>query len=49
LKAGVDAVTVAYLLGHRNPSMLSRVYDHVQQDPEHMAKAAARAKGSQAG
>jgi integrase len=45
LKAGVDTVTVAHLLGHRDPSMVSRVYGHVQQDPEHMAAAVRRAKG----
>lgn len=44
LKAGIDTVTVAHLLGHRDPSMVSRVYGHVQQDPEHMAAAASRAK-----
>lgn len=45
LKAGVDTVTVAHLMGHRDASMVSRVYGHVQQDPEHMANAAKRAKG----
>jgi integrase len=45
LKAGVDTVTMAHLMGHRDPSMVSRVYGHVQQDPEHMAKAARRARG----
>ncbi len=44
LKAGVDTMTVAHLMGHRDPSMLSRVYGQVQQDPEHMASAAIRAK-----
>jgi integrase len=45
LKAGVDTVTVAHLLGHRDPSMISKVYGQVQNDPEHMANAAKRAKG----
>ena len=45
LKAGVDTVTLAHLLGHRDPSMVSRVYGQVQQDPIHMADAAKRAKG----
>jgi integrase len=49
LKAGVDTVTVAHLMGHRDPSMVSKVYGHVQQDPEHMANAARRAKGLKAG
>ena len=44
LKAGVDTVTVAHLLGHRDPSMISKVYGQVQQDPEHMAKSASKAK-----
>jgi integrase len=44
LKAGIDTVTVAHLLGHRDPSMVSRVYGQVQSDPEHMASAARRAK-----
>lgn len=39
LKAGVDTVTLAHLMGHRDPSMVSRVYGQVQQDPEHMAAA----------
>jgi integrase len=45
LKSGVDTVTLAHLMGHRDPSMVSRVYGHVQQDPEHMASAARKAKG----
>jgi integrase len=44
LKAGLDTVTVAHLLGHRDPSMVSKVYGQVQQDPEHMAKSARKAK-----
>jgi integrase len=45
LKAGIDTVTVAALLGHQDGTMVSRVYGRVQQDPEYMAKAARRAKG----
>jgi integrase len=45
LKNGVDTVTVAHLLGHTDPSMVSRVYAKVQQDPRFMAEAARRAKG----
>jgi hypothetical protein len=37
-------VTVAHLLGHRDPSMVSKVYGQVQQDPKHMAKSARKAK-----
>jgi integrase len=49
LKAGVDTVTVAHLMGHRDPSMVSKVYGHVQQDPEHMANSMKRAKGLKSG
>jgi integrase len=44
LKAGLDTVTVGHLLGHRDPSMVSKVYGQVQQDPAHMARAARKAK-----
>jgi integrase len=45
LKAGLDTITVAHLLGHRDGTMVSKHYGHVQQDPEHMARAARRARG----
>jgi integrase len=44
LKAGIDVVSLAHLMGHRDPSMISKVYGQVQQDPEHMASLAQRAK-----
>jgi integrase len=44
LKAGIDTVTVAHLMGHRDGTMVSRIYGRVQQDPAHMADAARRAK-----
>ena len=34
LKAGGDTVTAEHLLGRRHPSMVSRVYGHVQQGRE---------------
>lgn len=46
LKNGVDPVTAAHLLGHRDTAMISRVYAKVQQDPIHMRNAMKRAKGS---
>ena len=45
LKNGVDAVTVAHLMGHRDTSMIARFYGHVHQDPEHMARSARKARG----
>jgi integrase len=43
LKNGVDTVSVAALLGHKDAVMVSRVYAKVSQDPEFMRKQAARA------
>ena len=45
LKAGVDTLTVAHLLGHRDGTMISKIYGKVQQDPTHMLDAARKAKG----
>jgi integrase len=44
LKSGVDVIGLAHLMSHRDPSMLSRAYAPVQQDPEYMAELARRAK-----
>lgn len=40
LKAGIDTVTMASLLGHSNAVMVSRVYAKVYQDAQHMLDAA---------
>jgi integrase len=45
LRRGVDPLTVAILMGHSDPSMLAKVYAHLAQDPEFMAKAARKAAG----
>lgn len=44
LKAGIDTVSVAALLGHRDGTMVSKIYGRVQSDPAHMADMARRAK-----
>lgn len=44
LKAGVDVVGLAHLMGHRDPSMISKVYGQVQHDPEYMASLSERTK-----
>jgi integrase len=36
LKNNVDSLTVAILMGHRDPSMLARVYQHLSHSPDHM-------------
>ena len=46
LKAGIDLLSVAHLLGHRDGTMISKVYGRVQDDPAHMADMARRAKKS---
>ncbi len=40
---GVDPLTVAILMGHEDPSMLSRVYQHLSLNPKHMLSEAQRA------
>jgi len=40
---GVDPLTVAILMGHEDPSMLSRVYQHLALNPKHMLAEAERA------
>lgn len=42
LKSGVDALTVAILMGHKDPSTLARVYQHLSHDPGHLLKEARR-------
>jgi integrase len=36
LQSGLDALTVGILLGHNDPSTLSRVYQHLSHNPEHL-------------
>lgn len=46
LKAGIDTVSIAMLLGYRDGTMVSKVYGRVQNDPAHMLDVARRAKKS---
>ena len=43
LLQGVDPLTVAILMGHEDPSMLSKVYQHLALNPKHMLAEAQRA------
>ncbi|MGE0758373.1 MAG: tyrosine-type recombinase/integrase [Pirellulaceae bacterium] len=43
LQSGLDALTVAILMGHNDPSTLSRVYQHLAHNPEHLRVQAQRA------
>ena len=45
LRQGVDPLTVAILMGHKDPSMLARVYQHLSHSPEHMREQARKAVG----
>ena len=45
LKKGVDALTVAILMGHKDPSQLARTYQHLGHNPEHMLEQARKAAG----
>ncbi|MCA9196654.1 MAG: tyrosine-type recombinase/integrase, partial [Planctomycetales bacterium] len=43
LERGVDSITVAVLMGHADPSMLARVYQHLAQNPQFMLEQAKKA------
>lgn len=45
LKSGVDALTTAILLGHRDPSTLAKVYSHLTQSPEYLKAALKKSTG----
>jgi integrase len=46
-QSGMDSLTVAILMGHNDPSTLSRVYQHLAHNPEHMLQQARKAAGEQ--
>lgn len=43
LQNGVDPITVAVLMGHHDPSMLAKHYQHLSQDPGYLREAVSRA------
>lgn len=45
LQKGIDPLTVALLMGHKDPSTLSKVYQHLSLSPDHMLKQAKKAAG----
>jgi integrase len=45
LQRGIDPLTVAILMGHKDPSMLARVYQHLSHNPKHLLEQAKRAAG----
>lgn len=42
---GLDSLTVAVLMGHKDPSTLARTYQHLSHNPEHLLKQARKATG----
>lgn len=48
LERGLDAITVAELMGHKDVSMLCEVYQHLRQRTQHMRNAAERATSQNA-
>lgn len=46
LQRGVDPLATAILMGHSDPSMLAKVYQHLAQDPEYLHKALKKASGT---
>lgn len=45
LKSGMDVLTAAILMGHSDPSMVARQYQHLSQSPEYLRSALERATG----
>jgi hypothetical protein len=43
LEKGLDALTVAILLGHQNPAMLSSTYQHLGHNPKFLLEQIRRA------
>ena len=43
LQGGTDALTVAILMGHSDPSTLAKVYQHLTHDPQHLLDKAKKA------
>ena len=43
LQNGVDPITVAVLMGHADPSMLAKTYQHLAQNPSYLREALRRA------
>lgn len=46
LKNDVDPVSLAMLMGHSDPSMVAKTYQHLAQNHEHLRRQADRAKGN---
>ena len=45
LKRGVDPVTVSILMGHKDTTMVARIYQHLAQDASYLSKSLNRVRG----
>lgn len=45
MKRGVDALTVAILMGYKDPSQLAKTYQHLGHNPTHMLVQARKEAG----
>jgi integrase len=45
LERGLDALTVAILMGHKDPGMLAKVYQHLTLNPKHLLSELRRVAG----
>lgn len=45
LKKGVDVLTRAILMGHRDPSTIAKTYQHRSQSPDYLRAALSKAAG----
>jgi integrase len=46
LTSGVDALTAAVLMGHRDPGTIAKTYQHLSQNPDYLLKEARKAGGN---
>jgi integrase len=46
LERGVDPVTLAILAGHKDTTMICRVYQHLARKPDHLKESLLRARGA---
>lgn len=44
-EGGVDPISVAHLMGHRDPTMVARIYSHLSRNPDFLRRQAHRAIG----
>ena len=48
LERGIDSTTVAILMGHRDTTMVARVYSHLTHNRDHLLQAMEKATNSDA-